>query len=134
MIYYPIAIFQDPDQSNFGAIIPDLAGAYPVGDTIEEVIQDAHELAQFHIEGLLDAGIPLNNKPESIQEHRLNPEYKDAVLWAMIAVDETVFTKQVRFNVSWSEYLLKQVDEYVAQHHETRSGFLARAVQQAMQH
>lgn len=133
MIYYPMAIFQDTDQSNFGAIIPDLDGAYPVGDTIEELIQDANELAQFHIEGLLEAGLPLNDKPKSIQEHRLNPEYKEAVLWAMVAVDETVFTKQVRFNVSWSEHLLKQVDEYVAQHHETRSGFLAKAVQRAMQ-
>ncbi|MBQ9724670.1 MAG: type II toxin-antitoxin system HicB family antitoxin [Neisseriaceae bacterium] len=132
MIYYPMAIFQDENQSNFGAIIPDLQGAYPVGDTIEELIQDAQELTEFHIEGLLDAGLPLNDKPKSIQEHRLNPEYKDAILWAMVAVDETQFVKQVRFNVSWSEYLLKQVDEYVAQHHETRSGFLAKVVQKAM--
>ena len=133
MLYYPIAIFQDADQHNFGAIIPDLPGAYPVGDTIEALIQDAQELAQFHIEGLQEAGLPLNVTPKSIQEHRINPQFQDAILWAMVAVDETVFARQVRFNVSWSEYLLKQVDAYAAQHHETRSGFLAKAAQQAMQ-
>ena len=50
----------------------------------------------------------------------------------MIAIDETAFSKQVRFNVSWNEYLLNQVDSYIANHNETRSGFLAKAAQAAM--
>ena len=132
MIYYPMAIFQDEGQQNYGAIIPDLEGLYPVGDSIEELIKDASEAAIFHIEGLIELGSSINIKPKSIQEHRLNPNFKEAILWVMIAVDETAFVKQVRFNVSWSKHLLDEVDAYIATHHETRSGFLAKAAQLAM--
>lgn len=40
--------------------------------------------------------------------------------------------QQVRFNVSWPQYLLDRVDEYTSENHETRSGFLAKAALTAM--
>ena len=132
MIYYPAAVFQDENQNNFGVIIPDLQGCYPVGDTIEEAIIDAQEMAVFHIEGMIANGLDWQNKPSNINTLRANPDYKDALLWVMVAVDESAFSKQVRFNVSWNEFLLNQVDNYIATHNETRSGFLAKAAQVAM--
>ena len=132
MIYYPAAIFQDDNQANFGVIIPDLSGCYPVGDTIEEAIADAHDAAIFHIEGMIAEGLDWQTTPSNINTLRANPDYADALLWVMIAIDETAFSKQVRFNVSWNEYLLNQVDNYIANHNETRSGFLAKAAQAAM--
>ena len=132
MVYYPIAIFKNDSGNGFGAIIPDLPGCYPVGDTIEEALADAKEAALFHIEGSIEEGLGFETEPKSIETHRENPDYAEARLWAMIEIDETAFTKQTRFNVSWPEYLLDQVDRYAAANHETRSGFLAKAAQSAM--
>lgn len=132
MIYYPAAIFQDDNQSNFGVIIPDLSGCYPVGDTIEAAIADAQEAAIFHIEGMIAEGLEWQSTPSDINTLRNHPDYAEALLWVMVAVDESAFSKQVRFNVSWNEYLLNQVDSYIAAHNETRSGFLAKAAQAAM--
>lgn len=132
MIYYPVALFQDEGKSNYGIVIPDLPGCYPVGDTIEEAIADAKAAAVFHIEGMLAEGMAFEKNPRAITEHRENPDYADAVAWALIEIDEAAFSKQVRFNVSWPEYLLSEVDAHAAARHETRSGFLAKAAQQAM--
>lgn len=132
MIYYPAALFQDKGQPNYGVIIPDLPGCYPVGDSIEEAIADAKAAAAFHIEGMINEGMAFETQPQSIETHRQNPDFADAVAWVVIDIDEAAFTKPVRFNVSWPEYLLAEVDAYAAVRHETRSGFLAKAAQQAM--
>ena len=126
MIYYPAALFQDEGQSNWGVIIPDLPGCYPVGDTVADALADAKAAAMFHLEGLLQENLPIP-EAQSIEIHRDNPDYADAVLWTMVEADDTTLTGQVRFNVSWPQYLLDRVDEYTAVHHETRSGFLAKA-------
>ena len=132
MIYYPAAIFQDAPDARYGVIIPDLPGCYPLGDTLEEAIADAKAAAAFHIEGMMEEGLPFATAPRPIAEHRANPDYRDAVAWVVIEVDEGAFSRPVRFNVSWSEYLLAQVDEFAAARHDTRSGFLAKAARAAM--
>lgn len=127
MIYYPMAVFKDGDQRNYSGIIPDLPGCYPSADTVEELIVEARALAEFHLEGMIEEGLEFETAPRSIVEHGKNPNYADAVLWAVVEVDEDAFSKQARFNVSWPEYLLKRVDEYAGARHDTRSGFLAKA-------
>jgi hypothetical protein len=81
---------------------------------------------------MIEEGLAWQSTPSDINELRSRPEYTEALLWAMIAVDESSFMKQVRFNVSWSEYLLKQVDNHIISRNETRSGFLAKAAQKMM--
>lgn len=132
MIYYPAAVFKDEGQNNYGIILPDLPGVYPVGDTVEEALADAKAAAAFHIEGLLAEGMAWETVPESIETHRQNPDYAAALFWALVEVDETAFGRQVRFNVSWPQYLLERVDACAAARHETRSGFLAAAAAAAI--
>ncbi|MGF6149020.1 Uncharacterised protein family (UPF0150) [Kingella potus] len=132
MIYYPAALFQDAGQSGYGIVIPDLPGCYPVGDTVEEALADAKAAAAFHIEGMIAESLEYVTAPRGIAELRSLPDYADALMWVLVEVDETVFSKQTRFNVSWPQYLLDRVDEYTAIHHETRSGFLARAALDAL--
>lgn len=133
MIYYPAMILKG--ENGYGVIIPDLPGCYPVGDTIDEAISDAKAAAAFHIEGLIEEGMDWNQSPRTIAEICTDAEFsetaKDAT-WFMLEFDETQFSRQIRFNVSWPEYLIKRVDEYAAANHETRSGFLAKAAQIAM--
>lgn len=132
MIYYPAALFKNDSGKGYGVIIPDLPGCYPVGDTVEDALADAKAAALFHIEGSIEEGLEFEATPKSIETHRANPDYAAADLWAVIEIDETAFTRQARFNVSWPEYLLAEVDRYAADRHETRSGFLAKAAQAAM--
>ncbi|ENX7779725.1 HicB family protein, partial [Neisseria gonorrhoeae] len=87
MIYYPAVLFQDPDQSNWGVIIPDLPGCYPVGDTVADALADAKAAAMFHLEGLLQENLPIP-EAQSIEVNRDNPDYADAVLWTMVEADD----------------------------------------------
>lgn len=130
MIYYPIAIFKDKGMNNYAAIVPDVDGCFPLGDTIDQTINEAHLLIHEHIECMLTEGMEFDFNISNIETLKTDPQYDDAIAWAIVSIDEAALsTKQVRFNVSWSEYLLNRVDTYVAQSHDTRSGFLAKAAQ-----
>lgn len=130
-MFIPAAIHKD-EHSVYGVTIPDLPGCFSHGDTIEEAIANATEAAYFHIDGLIEDGTFSNLTPSSISDLSQNPDFAQAA-WVMVELDlSRVSQKQTRFNVSWPEYLLKRVDEYAAAHHETRSGFLAKAAQQML--
>lgn len=54
-------------------------------------------------------------------------------VWALVEVEDVPAKKTpVRLNVSLPEYLVHRIDEYATAHHLTRSGFLAKAAQEAM--
>ncbi|MBD2566234.1 MAG: type II toxin-antitoxin system HicB family antitoxin [Nostoc sp.] len=52
-------------ETSYGAYIPDLPGCVAVGETLEEVKQMIAEAIEFHIEGMLEDGLPIP-KPTSI--------------------------------------------------------------------
>ncbi|MDO4224031.1 MAG: type II toxin-antitoxin system HicB family antitoxin [Acinetobacter sp.] len=131
MIHYAIAITKDEGMTNYGGVFPDIAGCYPTADTLDEMMIEARELAISHIETMLELNMPFEFKTTPLEELQKDPEYQ-GVTWAIISIDETAFDRQVRFNVSWSEHLLKRVDEHIAKTHDTRSGFLAKLASQAL--
>lgn len=58
---FAIIIEKAPD-GGFGAYAPDLPGCIGMGATKEETLQNMAEAIQFHMDGLLEEGMPL---PES---------------------------------------------------------------------
>ncbi|OGQ88080.1 MAG: hypothetical protein A2512_07005 [Deltaproteobacteria bacterium RIFOXYD12_FULL_56_24] len=81
---------------------------------------------------MLDDGgiIPM---PGKIEPHRANPEFASWV-WALVEMDPTLlFDKAELVNITLPARLLRRIDTYAGAHHETRSGFLARAAMGAMQ-
>ncbi|WP_366932281.1 type II toxin-antitoxin system HicB family antitoxin [Nostoc sp. NMS8] len=52
-------------EGNYSAYVPDLPGCVAVGETLEEVKQMIAEAIEFHIEGMLEDGLPVP-KPTSI--------------------------------------------------------------------
>ncbi|MBN3891628.1 MAG: type II toxin-antitoxin system HicB family antitoxin [Nostoc sp. JL31] len=52
-------------EGNYSAYVPDLPGCVAVGETLEEVKQMITEAIEFHIEGMLEDGLPIL-KPTSI--------------------------------------------------------------------
>ncbi len=60
-------------KNSYGAYSPDIPGCVAVGKTKEEVEQKMYEAITFHIEGLLEDGLPLP-KNESVAEFFVLPE------------------------------------------------------------
>jgi len=129
---YPIAIEPGDAKTAFGVVVPDLPGCFSAGDTLDEAIANAAEAIGLWIETVLDDGgiIPM---PGKIETHRANPEFAGWV-WALVEGDPTLLSdKAERVNITLPARLLRRIDTYAGAHHETRSGFLARAAMGAMQ-
>ena len=80
---YPIVIDKDPD-SDYGMMVPDLPGCYTVGDTIADVLTQAVEAIECHLEGMLLDGDPIP-EPKDIAFHETDPEYAEGV-WKTITI------------------------------------------------
>jgi predicted RNase H-like HicB family nuclease len=56
------AIVLEKTEHNYSAYVPDLPGCVATGDSLQETENLIREAIKFHIEGLLEDGLPL---PES---------------------------------------------------------------------
>lgn len=124
---YPIAIEPGNDTTAWGVVVPDLPGCFSAGDTMDEAIANASEAIAAWVEAVLDDGgdVPM---PSSIELHRKKREFKGWI-WALADVDPAALSdKAERVNVSLPARVLKRLDEAASAAHETRSGFLTRAV------
>ena len=128
---YSIVIHKDKN-TDFGVTVPDVAGCFSAGDTLEEAMGMAREAIECHLEGMLLDGeaIPI---PSSIEIHQQNKEFSDGVVWALVDIDLSKLSiKSKRVNITIPERLLNAVDHYAKRHGESRSGLLAQAVTEYM--
>jgi predicted RNase H-like HicB family nuclease len=128
---YPIAIEPGDATTAFGVVVPDLPGCFSAGDTLDEALSNASEAIALWIETVLDDGgtVPA---PGRLETHRANPEFAGWI-WALAEVDPALLSDKVeRVNITLPARLLRRIDDYARAHHETRSGFLARAAMGAM--
>jgi predicted RNase H-like HicB family nuclease len=124
---YPVYVHKDP-KSAYGVTFPDFPGCFSASDDLEGLSRLAQEAVEVHFEGE-DVEIP---PPTAIEEIAADPTYEGG-FWLLIDIDLTkVNTKSVRLNISLPARLVGEIDRYAAEHHMTRSGFLARAAEQAM--
>ncbi|MDB9308460.1 type II toxin-antitoxin system HicB family antitoxin [Aphanizomenon sp. CS-733/32] len=54
--------------SSYGAYVPDLPGCVAVAETLVEVQQMIVEAIEFHIEGLIESGLPIPQPTSIAQE------------------------------------------------------------------
>jgi predicted RNase H-like HicB family nuclease len=128
---FPIAIHKD-DESVYGVTVPDIAGCYSYGDTIDEALRNAKEAIIGHIETMNELGEDVEFTCSSIEELASKEDFAGAV-WALVDVDlSKLDTKPERINISLPRFVLHKIDRFVETQHETRSGFLARAALQAI--
>ncbi|HSS77910.1 MAG TPA: type II toxin-antitoxin system HicB family antitoxin [Thermoanaerobaculia bacterium] len=124
---YPVYVHKDPE-SAYGVTFPDFPGCFSAADELEELPRLAQEAVEVHFEGE-DEEIP---SPTAIEELAAGQAYEDG-FWLLIDLDLTkVNTKSVRLNISLPANLVGEIDRYAAEHHMTRSGFLAKAAHEAM--
>ena len=123
---FPVVIHKDED-SDYGVTVPDLPGCFSAGRTIDEALAMAKEAIELHLEGMIEDGeaIPL---PTAIENHQTRREFRGGI-WAVVPIDEsTLRVKAVRLNITMPERVVDAVDRFAAEHGETRSGLLVRAV------
>lgn len=128
---YPIAIEPGDATTAFGVVVPDLPGCFSAGDTLDGALSNASEAIALWIETVLDDGgtVPA---PGRLETHRANSEFAGWI-WALAEVDPALLSdKAERVNITLPARLLRRIDDYARAHHETRSGFLARAAMGAM--
>jgi predicted RNase H-like HicB family nuclease len=127
---YPVVLHSD-DGVRYGVTVPDLAGCFSAGDTLDAALESVREAIDLHLEGLAEDGgdIPAAH---SIVAHRDNPEYADGV-WALVDVDTSRFDGRAeKINITIPRRILAKVDQYAKTHGLTRSGFLVQAAERAM--
>lgn len=62
------AIVVEKAGNNYSAYVPDLPGCVATGSTVEETEREIREAIKFHIEGLIEDGLPVP-QAESIVEY-----------------------------------------------------------------
>lgn len=62
------AIVVEKAGNNYSAYVPDLPGCVATGFTVEETEREIREAIGFHIEGLIEDGLPIP-QPASIVEY-----------------------------------------------------------------
>lgn len=129
----PVAIHKD-EGSVFGVTVPDVPGCFSYGESVEEALQNVEVALRSHLEILVEDGETVEIMPSSIQALQADADYAGAV-WALVDVDLSwIDPTPERVNISLPRYVLRRIDEYTKQHHETRSGFLARVAMNALGH
>lgn len=129
----PVAIHKE-DGSVFGVTVPDIPGCHSWGDSLIQAVSNTREAIQSHIETLISLGEKIDIKPGRIEVLANDPEYMGA-MWFLVEVEEiTLDPKPERVNISIPRFLLHKIDEYTKLHHQTRSGFLAKAAMNELAH
>ncbi len=124
---YPVYVHKDAD-SAYGLSFPDFPGCFSAADELADLPRMAQEAVEVHFEGE-EMAIPTPSSPEQwAGDERFQGGY-----WMLVDIDlARIGAKPVRLNISLPEYLVRQIDAYAQSHHQTRSGFLAKAAEDAM--
>ncbi|MEQ1635950.1 MAG: type II toxin-antitoxin system HicB family antitoxin [Methylococcales bacterium] len=61
------AIVVEKAANNYSAYVPDLPGCVATGFTIEEAEREIREAIEFHIEGMVEDGLPIPPPTSTVQ-------------------------------------------------------------------
>jgi predicted RNase H-like HicB family nuclease len=124
-----IALIHKDSDSDYGISFPDLPGCVTAGVSLDEARAMAVEALGLHLEGLAEDGNAIP-EPSTLEEIMADRDNREAV--AVLIEPPPVEIRSVRINITLPEDVLGQIDEFVADHGLTRSGFLARAARKEL--
>jgi predicted RNase H-like HicB family nuclease len=126
-----IAIEPGTETTAWGVTVPDLAGCFSAGDTLDEAMENAREAIDLHVEVMIEDGlaIPAASTLSTLQS---DPEYAGWV-WAVVDVPvEKYLGPAEKINITVPRLVLARIDDYAKAHGMSRSGFLVEAARSAM--
>lgn len=124
-------VLHSDDGQRYGVTVPDLAGCFSAGDSIDDALESVKEAIELHLEGLLEEGKEIPSFA-LISQYQANPDYAGGV-WAVVDVDTSAFEGEAeQIDVTLPKLLIKRIDDYARGKHLTRSVFFADAARAAM--
>jgi len=106
---YPIAISAGDEQHAWGVEVPDIAGCFSAGDTLDDALAMAREAIEGHLELLAEVGEPVP-EARSLTVHAGNPGYAGCT-WAVVDIDVTRYMgKAEKLNITLPGYLAGGAD------------------------
>ena len=108
-----------------GISFPDFPGCVSAGDTIDETLKKGREALEFHLEGMMEDGLPIPEHSDKKQVARWLKECAESVYPSLL---EVVIPEAVteRVNITLPRYVLNRIDDYTRSHHQKRSAFLSQ--------
>ena len=127
-MYFPAAVFIEEGMA-YGVTLPDIPGCNTAGDTLEEALGNVQEAVELLLEDA--AAKPV---PGSLERHKNDPDYQDAV-WAMVNVDLGFMDRRtIRVNITVPAGTLEEIDRAAKGRGLNRSAFLVQAARREMAH
>jgi predicted RNase H-like HicB family nuclease len=126
-----IAVVHKEPASDYGVSFPDFPGCITAGKTIDAAKDLAYEALLLHLEGLREDG-ELLPAPTNLEDIVADPENAEAVAFLVVSAPDAQ-GKAKRINITMPEETLRRVDAVAKRQGLSRSSFLTRAAQEAME-
>jgi predicted RNase H-like HicB family nuclease len=125
---YPIYVHTGDQTHAHGIEFPDFQGCFSAADNWQEINRMAQEAVECHMAG---ENLPIPT-PTPLENLARDSRYEGGV-WMLVDIDVArIDPAPKRVNISLPGSLLSQIDSYAQARHLSRSGFLAKAAQEAM--
>lgn len=125
---YPVYVHIGDKKHAHGMEFPDFPGCFSAADDWRDINRMAQEAVECHVAGER-APLP---EPTALEKLARDPKYKGGV-WMLVDLDTTrLDSAPKRVNISLPGQLLSRIDEYAEERHLSRSGFLAKAAEEAI--
>lgn len=128
MAIYIALLRKDPD-SDFGVDFPDFPGCITAGSTLEETREMAAEALEFHIEGMLEANLPIP-EPSRLDVVMADPENAEAIPFPVSVPDRLSGVGQIEILLRAVE--LEKLDGLAKKRGTTRQALLTKAIRRLL--
>jgi predicted RNase H-like HicB family nuclease len=129
-----IALIHKDAGSAYGVMFPDFPGCVAAADTMDDALVQGREALAFHAEGMRLDGVAIP-APRTLDDIKAARE--DWIDWegAIVAAIPLVPPKgeAVRVNINLDKNLLAAADDAAKRAHQSRSAFVARALESALE-
>ncbi len=129
-----VALIHKEKGTSYGVMFPDFPGCVSAGDTPEEAFDNAREALAFHVEGMRSDGdvIPAPRLLEAISAAKEDwVDFKNAIIAFVPLLPPR--GEPVRVNINIDANLLAAADKAAQHARQTRSAFIARALETALE-
>lgn len=120
---YPMIVYKS-EESSYGGLLPDFPGCYPMGETLDALMQDAQGAVEAWMEGEDPAIFPVPSTLETVQAS------EDAKGRALVLVDvDTSFLDNTteRINITVPRYAVRMIDKRAKALGMSRSAYIVKA-------
>jgi predicted RNase H-like HicB family nuclease len=125
---YPIYVNVGDKKHAHGIEFPDFPGCFSAADNWQDINKMAQEAVECHMAG---EKMPIP-APTPLEKLANDKRYKGGV-WMLVDLDlARIDAEPKRVNISLPSSLLSKIDAFAQARHLSRSGFLAKAAQEAM--